>query len=99
MSQKIDPSVDKSPKVKKSINIDAHIDERITKVAHHLGCTPHSYLVAKIGEAVSRDFVKTKKTKKDQKKGEPAVRLFHCIKFFLILPKQLHHQQSQRFHG
>lgn len=57
MSQKNDQNMDKNPKVKKTINLEAHIDERLTRVCGHLGCSVHSYLVAKIGEAVSKDFV------------------------------------------
>jgi hypothetical protein len=57
MSQMTDPSTDKNPKAKKTISIEAHIDEKLTQVCGHLGCSIHSYLVAKVGEAVSRDFV------------------------------------------
>lgn len=57
MSLNTDQSKDKSPKAKKTINLEAHIDERLTKVCGHLGMSIHSYLVAKIGESVSRDFV------------------------------------------
>lgn len=57
MSQNTDPSKDKNPKAKKTISIEAHIDEKLTQVCGHLGCSIHSYLVAKVGEVVSRDFV------------------------------------------
>ncbi len=57
MSKIDDPSKDKNPKAKKTINLEAQIDERLTKVCGHLGMSIHSYLVARIGEAVSRDFV------------------------------------------
>lgn len=57
MSQKIDQSVEKNPKAKKTISLEAHVDERLTKVCSYLGCSIHSYLIAKVGEAVSRDFV------------------------------------------
>lgn len=47
----------KPTKIKKTINIDAHISDRLIEVCDYLGVTPHAYLVARVGECVSRDYV------------------------------------------
>lgn len=47
----------KAAKVKKTINIDAHVSERLSEVCDYLGVTPHAYLLARVGECVSRDYV------------------------------------------
>ncbi len=48
--------MDKKPKAKKTISLEAHIDDKLTQVCGYLGLSIHSYLVAKVGEVVTRDF-------------------------------------------
>lgn len=48
---------DKKPKVTKTIKLEDDLNNRLNSLCEHLGVTPHSYLISKVGEAISRDEV------------------------------------------
>lgn len=58
MTEELDESQHvKATKIKKSISIEAHVNDRLMEVCQYLGVTPHAYLVARVGESISRDHV------------------------------------------
>lgn len=48
---------DKKPKVGRTVKLESDINDRLLSLCAHLGVNPNSYLVNKIGEAISRDEV------------------------------------------
>lgn len=48
---------DKKPKVGRTVKLEGDINDRLLALCAHLGVNPNSYLVNKIGEAISKDEV------------------------------------------
>ena len=48
---------DKKPKVGRTVKLESDINDRLLSLCAHLGVNPNSYLVNKIGEAISKDEV------------------------------------------
>jgi hypothetical protein len=48
---------DKKPKVGRTVKLESGINDRLLSLCDHLGVNPNSYLVNKIGEAISKDEV------------------------------------------
>lgn len=49
-------SKDKEPKKMRSVRLEPHIERKLSLVAEKLGLNVNAYLVARIGEAVNRDY-------------------------------------------
>lgn len=48
---------DKKPKVGRTVKLESDINDRLLSLCEHLGVNPNSYLINKIGEAISKDEV------------------------------------------
>lgn len=46
----------KEPKKMRSVRLEPHIEQKLSLVAEKLGLNVNAYLVARIGEAVNRDY-------------------------------------------
>ena len=47
----------KNPKFSRSLKLDIALNDRLVVLCKHLGVNPNSYLLNKVGEAVSKDEV------------------------------------------
>jgi hypothetical protein len=48
---------EKKKKVGRTVNLESSVNDRLISLCAHLGVNPNSYLLNKIGEAISKDEV------------------------------------------
>jgi|TARA_B100001059_G_C17795493_1_gene562795 hypothetical protein len=48
---------EKKAKVGRTVKLESDINDRLLSLCEHLGVNPNSYLINKIGEAISKDEV------------------------------------------
>ena len=69
-------TTEKKKKVGRTINLEAHMNDRLIALCAHLGVNPNAYLLNEIGKSISRDELSYKAAQQTQQMQEQFTSLF-----------------------
>lgn len=70
---------EKKPKVGRTVKLESDINDRLLSLCEHLGVNPNSYLVNKIGEAISKDEVSYIASRHVSNQNKELVKFFEAL--------------------